>query len=334
VSDPTAQRALRPIARIAARALRMPIAVITVAQSGDPTSGASRTLSSFGLPATTDGAPEFALSAAASSEVLIVSDARRDERFAADPLVAAPPFVRFCAAVPLLTSDGDPIGSLCVFDTTVRTDLSDDDVETLRDLARLVVDRSEGDGRSSMLLEVRDAARREAVVDPLTGLANRRMLDGELERALALARRTGHAVAVLMIGLDRHGDDDVPLSEADEGGIADSVVVDAADRLARAVREHDLVAYVGSGEFVVVLQAVDRPAVAEAAGRLHETLTGPHEGVAPASASPAGRSLRVSVGVALHPVDGEDLAALLRGADVAMHEARASGGGVRRSRTA
>jgi diguanylate cyclase (GGDEF)-like protein len=167
--------------------------------------------------------------------------------------------------------------------------------------------------------------------DPLTGLSNRRMLDGLLDHAIALARRTGYALAVLMIGLDAgagrlgsHGD-----HEDQDEVLGDDVLVEMAERLERAVREHDLVARVGAGEFVVVLQAIDRAAVAEAAGRLHEALVAVAAGGAGVAAG-AGAGVRVSVGVALHPADGEDLASLLRAADVAMDEARSGGGGVRR----
>ncbi len=80
----------------------------------------------------------------------------------------------------------------------------------------------------------------------------------------------------------------------------------------------------------MVLQAVDRAAVAEAAGRLHEALTRDIAALAGGGVVPNSVRLRVSVGVALFPADGEDMASLLRAADLAMYEAKASGGGVRR----
>ena len=334
------QRTLRVVARLAARATRMPMATVTVEAPAGPGDGAP-SVASFGFDT---GEPEhvraFAAAAAESSGVLLVRDATRDDRFAGERGVTAAPFVRFSAAVPLVAADGSVMGSLCVFDGAARPDVSDDDVESLRDLAALVVDAVAHNGRGRELLAAHDTARRLATTDPLTGLSNRRMLEGMLDGALALARRTGHALAVLMIGLD-HGEQ---IRAPDPGsfearrpgerqgdarrlvGFPDHVLVEMAARLERGVREHDLVARVGEDEFVVVLQAVDRAAVAEAAGRLHEVLTGasPGDGA-------VGRP-RVSVGVALHPADGEDLASLLRGADLAMHDAQAHGGGVRRFR--
>jgi GGDEF domain-containing protein len=344
------ERSCHRIARLAARGLGVPMSAVTVRRPGGG-HAAAPLVASFGF-ARPSSAPvdAFAALSSASSGLLLVSDATVDARVADDALVTAAPFVRFCAGVPLMTSDGVIVGSLCVFDDEPRADVSDDDVETLRDLAVLVVDEYEGAGRREELREARDAARRLETTDALTGLSNRRMLDGMLDGALALARRTGQALAVLMIGLDgldgldgledatrdpggdpRRGADVMPPDSAPpEVDVDDDLLVEMAERLASGVREHDLVARVGATEFVVVLQAVDRAAVAEAAGRLHEALTGvilQRDDPAPTR---SGGRLRVNVGVALHPADGEDLASLLRAADVAMHQAKANGGGVRR----
>ena len=56
-----------------------------------------------------------------SDEVLVVPDAREDERFANSPIVAGEPHVRFYAGTPLITREGQRIGTLCVIDVEPHT---------------------------------------------------------------------------------------------------------------------------------------------------------------------------------------------------------------------
>ena len=70
--------------------------------------------------------------------LLIVEDASKDERFADNPLVTAEPAIRFYAGVPLVTSTGHALGTLCVIDRKARQ-LSNAQQETLRALSRQVI---------------------------------------------------------------------------------------------------------------------------------------------------------------------------------------------------
>lgn len=69
---------------------------------------------------------------------LIVNDAKQDDRFADNPLVAGEPFIRFYAGAPLLTDQGLTLGTLCIIDTEPR-ELSENDAEILVKLAADVV---------------------------------------------------------------------------------------------------------------------------------------------------------------------------------------------------
>lgn len=68
--------------------------------------------------------------------VLLVRDARDDERFADHPLVVGPPHIRFFAGFPIDAPDGSRIGALCVFDSQPRRRTDDIDLGSLRELAQ------------------------------------------------------------------------------------------------------------------------------------------------------------------------------------------------------
>ncbi|MGI9326389.1 MAG: SpoIIE family protein phosphatase [Pseudomonadales bacterium] len=72
------------------------------------------------------------------TEIMVVNDAQQDVRFADNPLVTSEPFVRFYAGAPLVTSQGQALGTLCVIDRRPR-ELTDGQLASLRALARQVV---------------------------------------------------------------------------------------------------------------------------------------------------------------------------------------------------
>jgi len=75
-------------------------------------------------------------------QILIVSDATRDPRFADNPLVTGAPHIRFYAGAPLLTSQNVAIGSLCVIDYVPRQ-LAPEQQQALAILARQAADQLE-----------------------------------------------------------------------------------------------------------------------------------------------------------------------------------------------
>lgn len=70
--------------------------------------------------------------------LLIVRDARLDERFSSNPLVTADPSIRFYAGAPLVTNEGHALGTLCVIDRKPR-DLNEDQKYALLALSYLAI---------------------------------------------------------------------------------------------------------------------------------------------------------------------------------------------------
>ncbi|MFW5947243.1 MAG: putative bifunctional diguanylate cyclase/phosphodiesterase [Gemmatimonadota bacterium] len=197
-----------------------------------------------------------------------------------------------------------------------------------RHVAVRAVNLTDSAGVAGILVTVRDITPRKrfeteirhlAYYDELTGLANRRFFFEQGTRALSLARRHGHALAVLYLDLDRFKQINDFLGH--ERG--DAVLREVGESLAGVVRESDLVARLSGDEFAVVLTEVRD---AEAAGRVaHRILDHlPATTVAEGHEIP----LEASIGVAIYPEDAENLETLVNAADVAMYRAKSAGTGI------
>tara|TARA_R100000406_G_scaffold40631_1_gene27108 strand:+ start:796 stop:1302 length:507 start_codon:yes stop_codon:yes gene_type:complete len=77
----------------------------------------------------------FCAYAIQGDDVMVVEDARDDERFSRNPLVLDDPSIRFYAGAPVTAEGGDKLGTICIIDRRPRHDFSEADREALTKLA-------------------------------------------------------------------------------------------------------------------------------------------------------------------------------------------------------
>src|SRR5436190_6220862 len=204
------------------------------------------------------------------------------------------------ACVPHLEADGEVLGFY----------LLANDVTQLK--------RAQEDLRYAAIQLQHDARRLEFLAhhDTLTGLPNRAMFAERAREAVAHARRHQKNSAFLFLDLDNFKTVNDTLGH----DVGDALLKIISSRLRASVRGDDFVARIGGDEFCVLLQDIAdaREAAAVAQKLLHEL----------------GKSYRIgehqvtsgaSIGIACVPQDGDDVATLLRLADLAMYRAKELG---------
>jgi diguanylate cyclase (GGDEF)-like protein len=170
--------------------------------------------------------------------------------------------------------------------------------------------------RTRTLLEFKaylDSCEEAAFTDHLTGLANRRRFERQLEREVGRVLRFERPFTLLMIDIDNFKN------------LNDSFGHDAGDeairRISRVLREGtrgiDLAARIGGEEFAVLLVETSQSAGMEVAERLRIAIKD--------LKTPSGARITASFGVAECPTDAQTASGILKAADVALYEAKRNG---------
>ncbi len=160
-----------------------------------------------------------------------------------------------------------------------------------------------------------------AFFDPLTHLPNRRLLIDRLQQALAACARSGRRGALLFIDLDNFK----TLNDSLGHDVGDLLLSAVAHRLGVCVREGDTVARFGGDEFVVILEGLSDDTVEAAAqtetvaAKILATLAQPYQ------LSGHERNSTPSIGITLFSGHQDSIEDLLKRADLAMYQAKATG---------
>ena len=155
----------------------------------------------------------------------------------------------------------------------------------------------------------------QAQHDALTGLPNRLMFEEVAEHSLSYARRKSQGLAILALDLDgfKAVNDTLGHSKGDQ------VLTIAAKRIGEAIRGADVAARIGGDEFIVLLTDVNGDTALETAHRIIALVSQPYPDV-PVRVS-------TSIGIALYPMQGTVLGALVTAADAALYRAKRDGKG-------
>jgi diguanylate cyclase (GGDEF)-like protein len=164
---------------------------------------------------------------------------------------------------------------------------------------------------------LRESLRRQSVLDPLTGLFNRRYFDETLKRELARARRKSAPMSLLVLDIDHF-----KRVNDDFGHAAGDAVLRALGQQIRAsIREGDVACRYGGEEFVILMPECGVEVSSVRAGLLREAIAAAilnGDGQGP-------ERVTASFGVAEYPSHGADAEALFWAADKALYRAKQLG---------
>ena len=159
--------------------------------------------------------------------------------------------------------------------------------------------------------------RRNAFHDPLTGLPNRLLFTERLTQIISRSKQIpGRKFAVLFLDLDRFK----VINDSLGHMVGDQLLIAIARRLETCVKRTDIVARLGGDEFTILLDDIQtEDAANHVAERIHQELA------LPFTLNGYEVFTTVSIGIALSTTDFNHTEDLLRGADIAMYRAKASG---------
>ncbi len=205
------------------------------------------------------------------TEPLIIPDARTDPRFADNPLVTSDPNVAFYAGVPIVSSEGHALGTICVIDREAG-DLDEDQVDALKGLSRQAAALLELRRRTQRLSSVldRDQAERgeSSLHDRLTGLPNRDALKAEIS-----SLDPEEPASLFLVKLLRFSE--VNAAVGREGG--DQILCAVTRLMADQLSIDDTLARVDGTSFAALVPGVEKIKAASVARDLSDLLSRPIE---------------------------------------------------------
>lgn len=242
---------------------------------------------------------------------VLVTDIATDPLWADFKHLILPLGYTVCWSTPILQKDGKVLGTFAFYyrenGPSVASGFHQQLVQACTDLCALAMERELARQRIQQL----------AFYDPLTGLPNRRLLETQVAQLLDTAEKSGQAVAVLYVDLDRFKS----INDSFGHVTGDAALSEVATRVRELVRQSGVAGRLPGDEFIVAVTLEDGEEVNILIERWQAHL------MRPLYLPHAQLELSVSLGVAMSPQDGTAMTSLIHRAEMALHEAKIGGTG-------
>lgn len=245
---------------------------------------------------------------AETGEPILVQDVSREKRFL--HYKGMLPNIGSFLSIPLTALDGKVFGVLNLHKTQANG-FHEHDKNFFSAVANNLASAME---RSRLY----EKARKEAMLDELTGIHNRRYFMEYAGRELFKARRHHNAMALIMLDIDHFK----TVNDTYGHAVGDQVLIALANALRNGIRQSDMVARYGGEEFVILLPETGMESACRLADKLREESI--REATAALPAEPHG-AITFTAGVACFPDDGDTRDELLEAADRRLYLGKSQG---------
>jgi diguanylate cyclase (GGDEF)-like protein/PAS domain S-box-containing protein len=215
-----------------------------------------------------------------------------------------------------LVAQNKLLGLLCI-----QCPLEDDDNENI---ARWLEYRKELINRIAAQLslalantQLRVSLRRQAIIDPLTSLYNRRYMHEVLENELRRSLRTGQGIGFIMGDIDNFK----KFNDSYGHDIGDQLLKSVANTIKNVIRSEDIVCRYGGEEFLIILPSANLQDTYQRALQMNDMV----KNIVLNSGSKKIKDVTISLGVSAYPDQGRTGDELITAADMAMYKAKREG---------